>query len=76
MMSRILCDMSFRELEEKNIGQKLLQALKTEIEVNDEYSRALSMATNDARNVELSYSTARKLLEKVLSDETDCSDKL
>ena len=45
--SRILCDMSFRELEEKNIGQKLLQALKTEIEVNDEYSRALSMATND-----------------------------
>ena len=34
------------------------------------------MATNDARNVELSYSTARKLLEKVLSDETDCSDKL
>lgn len=74
--SRILCDMSFRELEEKKIGQKLLQALKTEIEVNDKYSRALSMATNDVRNVELSFVTAKKLLEKVLIDETDCPDKL
>lgn len=74
--SRILCDMPPSELEEKSIGQKLLHALKAEIEENDEYSRALSMATNDARNVELSCATAKKLLEGVLKDETDHPDKL
>lgn len=74
--SRILCDMLPCELEEKNIGEKLLHILKAEIEENDEYSRALSMATNDARNVELSCTTAKKLLEKVLNDETNCPDKL
>ncbi len=71
--SRILCDISTTELQKYNIGNRLSDALKKEIETNGRYNKALSMATNDARNVELSYNIARKLLNGVLHNEENGS---
>jgi hypothetical protein len=71
--SRILCDIPTEELREYQIGTKLRDALKKEIEINDQYSNAISMATNDARNVDFSYMTARRLLNGVLNRETSVS---
>ena len=71
--SRILCDISSTELQKYNIGNRLIDALKKEIETNDQYNKALSMATNDTRNVELSYNIARKLLNGVLNNEENGS---
>lgn len=67
--SRILCDIDTELLKKKNIGTQLYDLLKTEIENSPEYSRALSMATNDVRNVELSYKVATSLLSEVMSHE-------
>lgn len=64
--SRILCDVSTSDLQQTEIGERLLCDLKNEIATNDQYSKALSMATNDARNVELSYKIAQKLLQGAL----------
>lgn len=63
--TRVLCDVSNNKLIELKIGDKLLNRLKTEIEKNIEYSKALSMATNDLRNVELTYCIAKKLLKEL-----------
>lgn len=67
--ARILCDIDTGYLKDKNIGSQLYDRLKTEIQNNDEYSRALSMATNDVRNVELSHKIAKSLLEEVMNYE-------
>lgn len=67
--SRVLCDVDTTYIESKQIGTKLYEALRAEIEGNDEYSRALSMATNDVRNVELSYKIASNLLHEVINHE-------
>jgi len=67
--SRILCDIDTKLLKKKNIGTQLYDLLKKEIENNPEYSRALSMATNDVRNVELSYKIATYLLSEVINHE-------
>lgn len=67
--SRILCDIDTKLLKKKNIGTQLHDLLKKEIENNPEYSRALSMATNDVRNVELSCKIATKLLREVTNHE-------
>ena len=40
--------------------------LEKEINSNDIYNGALSMATNDVKNVELSYMVADKLLREIL----------
>lgn len=66
--SRVLCDISVDELKSKNAAAYLLNNLEKEIENNDDYSRALSMATNDVRNVEFSYIVATKLLEEIFSN--------
>ena len=63
--TRVLCDVSNNKLTELKIGDKLLNRLKAEIEKNIEYSKALSMATNDLRNVELTYCIAKKLLKEL-----------
>ncbi len=64
--SRLLCDKDATELKSQNIGEQLSALLKTELTNNMEYSRALSMATNDVRNVELSYKVAANLLSEVI----------
>lgn len=67
--SRLLCDVDTEMLKKKNIGTRLQELLQKKIEENPEYSSALSMATNDARNVELSCKVAEELLSKVMRDE-------
>ncbi len=67
--SRILCDIDTAVLRQKNIGSRLLNLLQKTIEENPEYSSALSMATNDVRNVELSYKIAKELLKEVMENE-------
>ena len=63
--SRVLCDLSTSKLKVNNINNKLLNHLEDEIKTNSEYNNALSMATNDVRNVELSYAVAKRLLNEV-----------
>lgn len=67
--SRILCDINTNILEKINIKHKLYNLLSNEINNNADYSNALSMATNDARNVELTYKIAQKLLNKAIYEE-------
>ena len=71
--SRILCDIPTAELQAYKIGDRLHNALKKETETNDQYSKALSMATNDVRNVDFSYNIAQKLLDGVLNNEGNSS---
>ena len=71
--SRILCNIPTPELQEYDIGNRLHEALKNEIASNDQYSKALSMATNDVRNVDFSYHVAKKLLDGVLNNEENHS---
>ena len=63
--SRVLCDLSTSKLKINNINNTLLNHLEDEIKTNSEYNNALSMATNDVRNVELSYAVAKRLLNEV-----------
>ncbi len=67
--SRVLSDIDLNELKERNLYPMLLKKLEKEILDNNEYSQALSMATNDVRNVELSYKIAKKLLEESYNNE-------
>lgn len=64
--TRVLCDVSIEELKSKNANERLLKNLEKEINSNDIYNGALSMATNDVKNVELSYMVADKLLREIL----------
>lgn len=66
--SRVLCDLSIDELKAKKCENYLLDKLEKEIKNNIEYSQALSMATNDVRKVDLSYSVAKRLLEEVINN--------
>ena len=56
---------AFKTKSVNNINNKLLNHLENEIKTNSEYNNALSMATNDVRNVELSYAVAKRLLNEV-----------
>lgn len=67
--SRVLCDMDLNELKEQDLYPRLLEKLGNEILNNNDYSQALSMATNDVRNVELSFKIATKLLEESYNNE-------
>lgn len=67
--SRILCDIDTDFVNKKDLETKARSLLETEIQNNTEYSRALSMATNDVRNVDLSYKIASRLLNEVIKDE-------
>lgn len=66
--SRVLCNIPTNELKTKNIGDRLSNALKEKINNDTQYNDAISMATNDVRNVELSYNMAQKLLKDVLNE--------
>ena len=59
-------NVSIEELKAKNANERLLKNLEKEINSNDIYNGALSMATNDVKNVELSYMVADKLLREIL----------
>ena len=67
--SRILCDMPVERIREITSVQSfdMAEILQREIENNAKYSSALSMATNDARNVEYNREVARKLLERSIA---------
>lgn len=67
--SRVLSDISLDKLKSYNVNDYLLKKLENEIDNNDQYSRALSMATNDVRNVDMTYNIAKELLEGVLINE-------
>lgn len=64
--SRILYRYETDYVTQKIRNSEILDNLKKEIEGNDLYNRALSMGTNDARNVEISYNTAKKIIERFL----------
>ncbi|KLU73798.1 MAG: hypothetical protein RHS_0273 [Robinsoniella sp. RHS] len=65
-MSRTLYKYDSNKISEQHIEQKIENALKEEIDNNTKFSNALSMATNDARNVDITFSTIKKLLERYL----------
>lgn len=67
--SRILSDISTDELKRYKIGTTLYENLKNAIETDSQYRNALSMATNDVRNVDLSYDVAKMLLEGAIGNE-------
>ena len=67
--SRILSDVPTDELKRCEIGTTLYEKLKKAMETDSQYSNALSMATNDVRNVDLSYDVAKKLLVGVMGNE-------
>lgn len=67
--SRILCDVSTNELKRAKIGATLCEKLSYAIDTDSQYNKALSMATNDVRNVVLSYEVAKKLLGEVMNNE-------
>lgn len=65
--SRILCDFSTERIRNalSNKQIDMTYILQNEIDNNTKYSAALSMATNDVRNVEYSKEIAKQLLERL-----------
>ena len=66
--SRVLCDVSTDMLQTLS-SEDAADVLEKEILADPKYTVALSMATNDARNVEYSYHKAKKVLERILGNE-------
>lgn len=60
-ISRVLCDITPQELREKD-RDKIAKQMQVEISDNEKFRNALSMATNDARNVKLVYDTVKKIV--------------
>lgn len=67
-MSRILYEYDPDKIKSIDWGDTVLKKVEAEIENNAEYNKALSMATNDAKNVTITYNQARKLLGELLDD--------
>lgn len=65
-LSRVLYKYDTSKIESLNIGEEVKKALEKEIDNNYKFSNALSMGTNDARNVEQSYTTVMQLMERYL----------
>lgn len=61
-LSRILYRYPTKRLEELSLGSRVRDRLEQEIKNNPEYNQALSMATNDARNVSVTLKTARDMI--------------
>lgn len=60
-ISRVLCDITPQRLHEKD-KDKIAGQMQMEINDNEKFRNALSMATNDARNVKLVYDTVKKIV--------------
>ncbi|MCI8946524.1 MAG: DUF262 domain-containing protein [Lachnospiraceae bacterium] len=60
-ISRALCDITPDRIQEKD-KDKIASQVQAAINDNVEFRNALSMATNDARNVKLVYDTVKKII--------------
>lgn len=63
-LSRVLHKYDPSKIEKLALGDCVLRALKKEIETNIVYNQALSMATNDSKNIDITYDTARRLIKE------------
>lgn len=66
-ISRVLTSYSLQEIKGMD-AKKAELTLKQEIEKNALFSNALSMATNDARNVKIVYDTLERLIRKCVNE--------
>lgn len=60
-ISRVLCDIVPQKLYEKD-RDEIERKMQREIKDNEKFRNALSMATNDVRNVNLVYDTVKKII--------------
>ena len=60
-VSRVLCDVTPQKLQEKK-REEIAGQMQKQIADNEKFRNALSMATNDARNVKLVYDTVKKIV--------------
>ncbi|MDE5819033.1 MAG: DUF262 domain-containing protein [Lachnospiraceae bacterium] len=60
-ISRVLCDISPQKLQDKE-KEDIARLVQAEISNNERFRNALSMATNDARNVKFVYDTVKKII--------------
>ncbi len=60
-ISRVLCDIAPQRLHEKK-KEEIARQMQTEISGNERFRNALSMATNDARNVRFVYDTVKGII--------------
>lgn len=62
-ISRVLGNYSREDIMKKDV-KEATQRMSSEIQKNGEFRNALSMATNDARNVKVVYDTVKKIIEE------------
>lgn len=60
-ISRALCDVTTQRLCEKE-KDEIAKQMQQAIDANGEFRNALSMATNDAKNVKLVYDTVKRII--------------
>lgn len=60
-ISRVLCNVTMQRLQEKD-KDEITMHMESEISTNAHFRDALSMATNDARNVRLVYDTVKQII--------------
>lgn len=60
-ISRVLCDIVPQKLYEKD-KDEIERHMQKEIKDNEKFRNALSMATNDAKNVKLVYDTVKEII--------------
>lgn len=60
-LSRVLCDIMPQQLHEMD-KDKIAGQMQIEINENEKFRNALSMATNDAKNVKLVFDTVKKIM--------------
>lgn len=61
-ITRVLCTYSMEEIQKKD-RTSIAERMNEQISKNISFSGALSMATNDARNVKIVYDTVKKVIE-------------
>jgi hypothetical protein len=60
-ITRVLCNFTVEEITKKN-KNKIVQQLNDAINTEGEFRGALSMATNDAKNIKVVYETIKKII--------------
>ncbi len=60
-VSRVLCDITQERIGEKD-KHEIARQMQMEISENEKFRNALSMATNDARNVNYVYDTVKRII--------------
>jgi len=65
-LSRVLYKYDSSKIGELSLGDVVRKALMEEIRENVDYSNALSMGTNDAKNVTITYDVANKIIGRFI----------